>query len=118
MKVCIPTVSAAGLQARISPHFGRSPFYAIVDVEAGTAESVPNPRSSGCAGAGFAATIVALGADTVICRRMGGHALAALTGGGVRVLATDQWLAADAIAAASVGGLSKLDAGSACVQGR
>ncbi len=114
MKMCLPTVSAAGLQARISPHFGKAPFYTVVDVAAGTVESVPNPRTSSCGGRDIAESLLALGVDSVVCRRMGGHALERLSGAGVRVQVTDQWLTADAVEAARVGGLPQLEPGDAC----
>ena len=42
MTICLPTVSDAGLTARLSPHFGRAPFFTLVETETGNVEVVPN----------------------------------------------------------------------------
>ncbi len=117
MKICLPTVSAAGLEGRISPHFGKAPFYTVVDLDTGRVESVPNPRSSSCGGVSIAETIVALSVDAVVCRRMGDHALERLRGAGVRVLVTEQWLVRDATELTGAGELPELDSGAACTHG-
>ena len=50
-RVAIPCVGHAGLQAEVSPHFGRCDSYAIVTLEEGrikSTESVPNAGHSDC----------------------------------------------------------------------
>ncbi len=46
MRIAVSTDSDAGLDAPVSPHFGRCPYYTLVDVEGQTITSVrtvPNP---------------------------------------------------------------------------
>jgi len=52
IKIAIPCVGQANLQAQVSPHFGRCDFYAIVTLEEGeikTIEHVMNGVHSDCA---------------------------------------------------------------------
>jgi predicted Fe-Mo cluster-binding NifX family protein len=42
MRVCIPTTDDAGRAAQLSDHFGRAPYYTIVDTESDEVEVVPN----------------------------------------------------------------------------
>jgi predicted Fe-Mo cluster-binding NifX family protein len=46
MRIAISVDTTHGLEAPVSPHFGRCPFYAIVDVDDGqvlSVQTVPNP---------------------------------------------------------------------------
>ena len=43
MLLCIPTESDDGLDARVSAHFGRAPYFTFVDTETGTAVPKANP---------------------------------------------------------------------------
>lgn len=42
MRLCIPTDTDDGLEARLSDHFGRAPWFTFLDPETGETESVPN----------------------------------------------------------------------------
>ena len=46
MRIAVSTEAMHGLDATVSPHFGRCPFYTLVDVDdgqVGTVQIVPNP---------------------------------------------------------------------------
>lgn len=45
MRVCVPTTDDSGLSAPRSDHFGRAPYYTIVDTETDDVDTIPN-RSS------------------------------------------------------------------------
>jgi len=109
MNICIPTVSDAGAAARLSPHFGRAPFFTLVDVESGRAETVrnrdPQHEHGRCDPLG---ALEGGGVHAVVCRGMGSHALERLAARGVPVLATDAWLVADALQAFREGRLPRL----------
>jgi predicted Fe-Mo cluster-binding NifX family protein len=40
MRLCIPTIDDAGLDAQLSAHFGSAPYYTIVDTESEAFEVV------------------------------------------------------------------------------
>jgi predicted Fe-Mo cluster-binding NifX family protein len=46
MRIAVSTDTIHGLDAAVSPHFGRCPYYALVDVQDGqisSVQTVPNP---------------------------------------------------------------------------
>ncbi len=42
MKFCIPALDGPALDTRLSPHFGRTPWFVVYDNETGEMETVPN----------------------------------------------------------------------------
>lgn len=42
MRVCLPTTDDAGFDAQLSDHFGRAPYYTIVDTDEDDVDVVPN----------------------------------------------------------------------------
>ena len=42
MKIAIPTQDDRASEARVSPHFGRAPYFALVDTKTGEVEFLPN----------------------------------------------------------------------------
>ncbi|MFB6133564.1 MAG: NifB/NifX family molybdenum-iron cluster-binding protein [Halanaeroarchaeum sp.] len=42
MRACLPTTDDAGVEADVSDHFGRAPYYTIVDTATGDVEVVEN----------------------------------------------------------------------------
>jgi len=86
MKICLPTLDASGLAARLSEHFGRSPYFTLVDAAGGAVETFANPRARHSAGSCSTAELLrgrAIGA--VVCRGLGGGAFARLDQMGVPV---------------------------------
>ncbi|MCD6084924.1 MAG: NifB/NifX family molybdenum-iron cluster-binding protein [Desulfurococcales archaeon] len=49
-KVMVPLEVRKGLKSRISGHFGRAPYYAVIDMSGSDVkvDFIENPRSSGC----------------------------------------------------------------------
>ncbi|MEJ2503938.1 MAG: NifB/NifX family molybdenum-iron cluster-binding protein [Gemmatimonadota bacterium] len=112
MTVCIPTTDDVGAAARLSSHFGRAPFFTIVDVEAARAETVPNPRprheKGECDPLG---ALDGRGVDVVVCRGIGPGALERLRTVGIPVLTTEAWTVGDAVRAFREGRASRVAAG-------
>jgi predicted Fe-Mo cluster-binding NifX family protein len=110
MRVCIPTTDDAGLDGRLSQHFGRCAFFTLVDVETGRVEILTNARpdheSGECGGA--LEHLAGRSVDAVICRRMGHKALERLQGLGLPGLRTEAWSVAEALRALRAGTLSPL----------
>jgi predicted Fe-Mo cluster-binding NifX family protein len=109
MRVCIPSTTDAGLDGRLSPHFGRAPYFTIVDVESGRVRTVPNPHASHEPGTCEAVKVVdGRDVDVVVCRGMGPTALSALRSARVAVLGCNTWTVRDAVAALREGRLTPL----------
>ncbi|MFW6003235.1 MAG: NifB/NifX family molybdenum-iron cluster-binding protein [Halanaeroarchaeum sp.] len=71
MRACVPTNDETGLDAEKSDHFGRAPFYTIVDTETGEIEIVPN-ESDHRGGSKLPPTFVAdLDVDVVLVDNVG-----------------------------------------------
>jgi predicted Fe-Mo cluster-binding NifX family protein len=111
MRICIPTTDDAGLRGRLSPHFGRAPWFTIVDVEAGRAWTLRNRRAQHEAGrCDPVAALEGETVDAVVCRGMGPSARDELRSRGVAVLVTGGWTVADAVRELREGTLSPLTA--------
>jgi predicted Fe-Mo cluster-binding NifX family protein len=100
MTICIPTISDDGATARLSPHYGRAPFYMLVDVGAASARAIPNPRADHRSGrCEVTAAVEGRPIEAVVCRGMGAKAFEQLRAHGVTVLSTEAWTVADAVRA-------------------
>lgn len=91
MKICLPTLDARGLEAELSPHFGRAPFFTLVDRVADRIETIDNPRAG--QGAGSCSTAELLrgrSIQAVICRGLGQGAFGRLQAMGVPVYLSDR----------------------------
>ena len=92
MRYLIPLQENSGIRSRISFHFGRSPYYAIIahDESADKVEleirSVSSIAHGGVCGAGD--LVERTGADAVIVKRIGPRAVQILRGRGVRIYMT------------------------------
>lgn len=105
MKLCIPTTSAEGLEAPVSGHFGRAPFFTFVDTVTGETETVANPGH----GAGHPPDFVlARSPDAVAVRGLGQGAYSRLAAGGVEILRTEEPDVKGTIAATRAGRLRPL----------
>jgi len=90
MKICIPTEDDRGLDALLADHFGRAPFFTIVDRETKAVHAIENRHAEHDHGhCNPLDAIMRSGADLVICRGLGRGALARLQQAGVPVLTTD-----------------------------
>lgn len=87
MRICIPTDDDRGLQATAAGHFGRAPFFTVVDLDSDEMEVVPNP---GCRHKEHRLhhihQLKGHRVDAVICSGVGRRAWAALTEAGIDVL--------------------------------
>jgi predicted Fe-Mo cluster-binding NifX family protein len=88
-RIVVPTDDERGLNARLSEHFGRAPYFVVVELEDGNVSSVqviPN-ESEHFGGFGRAAeAILRLRPSAVITYGMGPRALKAFQEAGVAVL--------------------------------
>ncbi len=109
MRICLPTVSELGLAARLSPHFGRAPYFTIVDDETGAVQVLRNDRQhqqhGHCDPLGGLADVAA---DAVVCRGVGAHALMLLEQRGLPAYTTEAWTVAEALEAFRGGRLVRM----------
>lgn len=86
MKICVPTESDSGLDATVSGHFGRAPYFAFIDSETKNVEFVANSRSAARSGRCGGAALAAEGhPEAVLAAGMGHGAFDLLTAGGARI---------------------------------
>ncbi len=90
MRLIVPLDEDAGLRSRVSGHFGRAPYLAVIELNGGRARLVeirPNPAASGHGGGacGVMELLAALGADGIVAKRVGVRAAQRLLEAGVRV---------------------------------
>lgn len=91
MKICIPTEDRAGLDGMLAGHFGRAPFFTIVDRATNIAEVITNETADHDHGhCNPLEAIARAGAEVVICRGLGRGALARLYQAGIPVFITDE----------------------------
>lgn len=118
MRLCLPTVSDAGLESRLSPHFGSAPFFTFLDTESGEVRAEPNDHARHEPGRCTPTKgLEGRGLDAVVCRGLGLRALQALTRAGIPVLATEAWSVSQALADVQGGTARLLAADEACAGG-
>jgi len=88
MRVVIPTNTPDGLLAKRGAHFGKAPFYVIVDIENDEVKDVdftPNPGHSGGACGNAVMNIKNLGVDALIVSGIGANPLMKFREIGIKV---------------------------------
>jgi predicted Fe-Mo cluster-binding NifX family protein len=115
MRVCLPTLDEGGAAARLSPHFGRAPWFTVVDDGTGEVTAVRNEAVShehgGCAPVGL---FTGRGVGAVICHGLGRGAHARLQAAGVRVYVTASADVGEALAEWRAGQLQEVAAEQLC----
>jgi predicted Fe-Mo cluster-binding NifX family protein len=114
MRLCIPTTSDAGVAARLSPHFGRAPYFTLIDAATGEIAVVGNDGCHGPGGCDPLSSLAAGSLDAVVCHGMGRRALSGLNARGVDVFVTDGATVTDAVAGFRAGRLRRLELSAAC----
>ncbi|RUM87795.1 MAG: dinitrogenase iron-molybdenum cofactor [Thermodesulfatator sp.] len=89
MRIAVACDAPAGLEARVSPHFGKAPFYALLEVEDGQilkVETVSNPYFAHHVPGAVPQFLKGLGVDLIICGGIGPRALTFFEALGIEVL--------------------------------
>jgi predicted Fe-Mo cluster-binding NifX family protein len=114
-RIVIPVENESGLEARIAEHFGRTPFFAIVDLdEKGKVVSVKTEPNTGehQGGTGHPhENVLALKPNIIIACGMGPGGLASFQNAGVNVLKTTPTTVQETLALYKAGKLEKLTGG-------
>lgn len=116
MRLCIPTHTDEGLEARSFPHFGRAPYFTIVDTDSDEVKTVANAdrgRSHGTCH-----PLSHLGGehiDAIVCGSIGRGAFGRLAAQeGLDVYRTKPATVGEIVTSAREGNLHRLDAKEAC----
>ncbi len=115
MKLCIPSTNEAGLDARVSPHFGSAPWFTLVEAETGVVTALENAHARHEHGqCQPTAGLEGQGIGAVVCRGLGGRALARLEAAGMMVFATDAFTVRAAVDAFRESRLVRMTPAQAC----
>jgi predicted Fe-Mo cluster-binding NifX family protein len=117
VRVVIPTNTPDGLMAKRGAHFGKAPFYVIVDIENGEIKDVnftKNPGHSGGACGNAVANIKNLGADALIVSGIGPNPLMGFKKEGIKVYFDDSVTVEESVKKLIEGKLQELDVNYAC----
>ena len=100
MKVAVPSYSPGGLDAPVSPHFGRCEVFTIVEVEDGEIKGVqvvPNTSSHFGGAMTPAQLLITMGVDAILTPGLGRRALALLENSRVKAYIVDAPTVRDAV---------------------
>ena len=115
MKIVIPVVDESGLEARISEHFGRTPFFAVIDLDENGQitgqKTVPNAGEHFGGGGRRADFILNLKPNVIISYGMGPRGLSIYQSKRVAVLKANSPKVKDVIMAYNKNTLEELTEG-------
>jgi len=106
MKIMVPLDDNQGLKSRVCSHFGRAPYFAIINIEDGkvSLEIIENPRGKGIRAGELA---LKLGVNGVVVKDIGFRALEMLRSAGIEVYACNVNTLKEVIEEAKRGSLVK-----------
>jgi len=114
-RIVIPVEDKNGLEAHIAQHFGRSPYFVVVDLdEKGAVSNVETQANTGEHLGGFGhphENILALKPNVVIAFDMGPRGLQILKNAKIKVLKAEQSTVEGVITAFRTGALKELTGG-------
>ncbi len=114
-RIVVPTISQEGLNAHLAEHFGRAPYFTVVDLkengDIANVKAVPNVGEHG-GGRGYAHNhILELQPNVIIVYGMGPRGLNAFQSAGVAVLRANANTISEVIAAYKENRLQELTEG-------
>jgi predicted Fe-Mo cluster-binding NifX family protein len=111
--ILVPTADPPSETARVSPHFGRAPHFAVVDTESGRVSSLGGPSAEHSCHT-LAAALLRQGVEAVACGGLGAGALASLQEAGIPVYVTREPSVAAVMAAWRAGRVVAAQPGDTC----
>lgn len=114
MRICVPTETEGGAEAAVSRHFGRAPYFSMVDTATGAVEVVANRHAEhGHGECDPVGQLTTLAPDAVVVAGIGGHALGLLADAGLPTYLTSAATLGGVLAQVRAGGLREV-AGREC----
>ena len=117
MRICIPTETGEGFQARVHAHFGSAPIFTIFETETKALEVVENPNNKHLHGT--CQPLKALNGtnvDVVVCGGMGARAVQRLNQGGIKAYRAKDATVGEVIQNYDAGNLEEITVSNACIQ--
>ena len=115
MRIVIPVVDESGLDAQISAHFGRTPFFAVIDLDKSgqitEQKTVPNAGEHFGGGGKRAGFILDLKPNVIIAHGMGPRGISIYQSERVAVLKANAHIVKDVIMAYNSDKLEELTEG-------
>lgn len=115
MRICIPTETNEGLNAKVHAHFGSAPFFTIFDTKKKEVKTINNTNAHHAHG--MCHPIGVLGTatiDAVVCQGMGMRAIEKLNATGIRAFRSELGTVAEIIKQYEANALSEMTATNAC----
>lgn len=114
MRLCIPSSGSEGLGSTVGQHFGKVPYFTVVNSETGEVEIVPN-TSEHMGGIGVPPEQLSKqGVDVMLCGGLGRKAVQLFESYGIEVYTGASGTVADAVNAWKNGELEKASMNNAC----
>ena len=117
MRLCIPTETNEGKNARVFGHFGSAPYFTIVDIEKDSLETIDNANQHHAHG--MCQPMNALtgkSIDAVVTGGMGARAVAGLNQSGIKAYRAIPGTVAEIVSQFTKGGLEEITVQNACVR--
>ena len=117
MRIAIPTLDAKGYDSKIAEHFGRAPFFTVIETETGKLYSRKNNGQHFGGHARPGKMMQEELVETVLCANLGRKALVMLRESGTRVFTGASGTVRQAFEAFNSGKLSEPEEDSVCCGG-
>lgn len=114
MKIAIPTKDNQKLDATVYEHFGKAPFYTIVDTETDVIRTESNKAQHFDGSARPAEVMAKSDIDIVLCASLGRKAVSLFQDGGIAIFSGAQSKVRDALKAHRKGQLQPATEANAC----
>lgn len=117
MKICIPTETNEGIDAKVYGHFGSAPYFTIFDTDKENYETINNSNQHHSHGTCHPMTVLGgKDIDVVVCGGMGMRAVQGLNSSGIRVYKADGVTVGEVIKQYKVNKLEEITPKNACAQ--
>lgn len=118
MRICVPTETDEGVRAAVSRHFGKAPYFSVIDSTTGQIEAVPNGhvdhQHGQCDPVG---QLSKLHPHAVVVAGIGGTALGRLAAAGIPTYLTSASTLEGVLSQVRSGGLKEIEPKEACSGG-
>jgi predicted Fe-Mo cluster-binding NifX family protein len=115
MKICIPTDTKEGLNAKVFGHFGSAPYFTVYDTEKDQVETIDNTNSNHAHGMCQPISVIGQASiNVVICQGMGRRAVEKLNESGIKAYRQDGGTVAEVINKFKTNELEEMTVENAC----
>jgi predicted Fe-Mo cluster-binding NifX family protein len=117
MRVCIPTETNDGFNAKVFGHFGSAPFFTIYDTEKETCETVDNTNAHHSHGMCHPISVLGTSSiDVVVCQGMGARAVQRLNEANIKAFMANGEKVSDVIKKYKADELVEITVQNSCAQ--